>query len=368
MSRICKLPVPWKLVWVRVSACPEQSRRNPDRPTPRSFPPPSPKAPTSSDPPTPSPPRNFPVTRPSTTPCVVTLLDNAEFDNFNPATFTYTPPAACPGPWAAVIFTASINVTPGIQYDRTANFWLGPTIIYFGTTAEPSPPRLPVLAPKAISPNSLPSSPPRSRHRRHRQPRQLHLHRHHLRQRHAGVLPARSRPNRARHRQSSLLHSPPDPPVAPSPSTTPTATFRYLHFPTNITNAYLDVFPKARATTNSGTPAFPTTSPANSKAATTPASAKPKSPSTAQPAGVAPVYPWIFTGGIDPFLWFPMPGVQTLNFVPYRVDLTPFAATLSNGQPTPSPQRLQRQRLFFRDRIAPSLSRFRLNHGHRSPD
>ena len=52
-----------------------------------------------------------------------------------------------------------------------------------------------------------------------------------------------------------------------------------------------------------------------------------------QPAGVAPVYPWIFTGGIDPLLWRPIPSVQTLNFVPYRVDLTPFAGVLSNGQP-----------------------------------
>src|SRR6202008_533633 len=46
-----------------------------------------------------------------------------------------------------------------------------------------------------------------------------------------------------------------------------------------------------------------------------------------------PVYPWIYTGGVDPFLWEPIPGVQTLNFVPYRVDLTPFAGVLSNGQP-----------------------------------
>jgi hypothetical protein len=52
-----------------------------------------------------------------------------------------------------------------------------------------------------------------------------------------------------------------------------------------------------------------------------------------QPAAVAPVYPWIYTGGIDPLLWRPIPGVQTLNFVPYRVDLTPFAGVLSNGQP-----------------------------------
>jgi len=51
------------------------------------------------------------------------------------------------------------------------------------------------------------------------------------------------------------------------------------------------------------------------------------------PAGVAPIYPWIFTGGIDPYLWRPIPGVHTLNFEPYRVDLTPFASVLSNGQP-----------------------------------
>ena len=52
-----------------------------------------------------------------------------------------------------------------------------------------------------------------------------------------------------------------------------------------------------------------------------------------QPAGVAPVFPWVYTGGIDPYLWRPIPAVHTLNFEPYRVDLTPFASILSNGQP-----------------------------------
>ena len=46
----------------------------------------------------------------------------------------------------------------------------------------------------------------------------------------------------------------------------------------------------------------------------------------------APVYPWIYTGGVDPYLWEPIPGVQTLNFIPSRVDITPFAGVLSNGQ------------------------------------
>ena len=51
------------------------------------------------------------------------------------------------------------------------------------------------------------------------------------------------------------------------------------------------------------------------------------------PAGVAPVYPWIFTGGIDPYLWAPIPGVQTLDFKPFRVELSPFAGLLSDGAP-----------------------------------
>jgi hypothetical protein len=51
-----------------------------------------------------------------------------------------------------------------------------------------------------------------------------------------------------------------------------------------------------------------------------------------QPAGRAPIYPWTYTGGVDPYLWRPTPDVQTLNFVPYRMDLTPFAALLDDGR------------------------------------
>ena len=50
-----------------------------------------------------------------------------------------------------------------------------------------------------------------------------------------------------------------------------------------------------------------------------------------QPAGLAPVVPRVYTGGIDPGLWRPTPGAETLAFVPSRVDLTPFAGALSDG-------------------------------------
>ncbi len=51
-----------------------------------------------------------------------------------------------------------------------------------------------------------------------------------------------------------------------------------------------------------------------------------------QPAGIAPVSPWVYTGFL-PDQWMPTPGVQTLDFVPYRVNLTPFAGMLSDGNP-----------------------------------
>jgi len=80
-----------------------------------------------------------PVPHPKTTPCIVQLYKGFRFADFNAHPFTYTPPSACPGPWAKVILSADFSVTKGVQYDRTANIWLGPTNIYFGTTSEPDP-------------------------------------------------------------------------------------------------------------------------------------------------------------------------------------------------------------------------------------
>ena len=81
---------------------------------------------------------NAPVPRPNTTPCVVQLFSNLDFDDFNPKFFTYTPPADCPGPWSAVVLNADWSIDAGRQFDRTAEIWIGAANVYFGTTAEPS--------------------------------------------------------------------------------------------------------------------------------------------------------------------------------------------------------------------------------------
>src|ERR1700761_1485123 len=78
------------------------------------------------------------VSRPSTKPCTVSLFSNLAFDNFTPASFSYTPPSDCKGPWAKVVFTADFTVSAGTQFDRTAAFYLGHANIYYGTTSEPT--------------------------------------------------------------------------------------------------------------------------------------------------------------------------------------------------------------------------------------
>jgi hypothetical protein len=49
------------------------------------------------------------------------------------------------------------------------------------------------------------------------------------------------------------------------------------------------------------------------------------------PAGAAQVYPVVYTGGIVPTLWRPIPAIDSFVTLPYNLDLTPFAALLSNG-------------------------------------
>lgn len=50
-------------------------------------------------------------------------------------------------------------------------------------------------------------------------------------------------------------------------------------------------------------------------------------------AGIAPVFPAVFTGGWGPDWWRPIPGPRTLDLRPYTVDLTPFVGRLSDDEP-----------------------------------
>jgi hypothetical protein len=47
-----------------------------------------------------------------------------------------------------------------------------------------------------------------------------------------------------------------------------------------------------------------------------------------KPAGMVWPFPFVYTGGVNPYLWRPISAINTLNMPAYRVDLTPFAGLL----------------------------------------
>jgi hypothetical protein len=271
-----------------------------------------------------------PVSHPNTKPCVVPLLTNAAFENYNGAPLNYTPPADCPGPWAKVILTADFTVTAGVQYDRSAWFYLGDMNIFYGTTAEPG---------SSLSPS-------------------WHIERdvtdlsalfstdqtglasigNTVNSTYTGIIYASA----ALEFYPATRLSPP--PVVPDivepvssgngPGTLNTSADQVtetLTLPRNVEKVYLDVIAQSQIDDEFWYLCVPNDVTTELESCGNTAFRETEISIDGKAAGVAPVYPWIFTGGIDPYLWIPITGVQTLNFKPYRVDLTPFAGVLGDG-------------------------------------
>ncbi len=273
------------------------------------------------------------ITRPTTTPCVVQLFSDASFYDFNVENFTYTPPTSCPGPWAKVILEADINLNAGIQYDRTANFWLGPVNIYFGTTAEPSN-----IGPSWHVENDLTDYSSIFYTAQSGQAdigntlccgltstiyasASLEFY---------PVPAGQTAPVTAN--QVLALSAGPSGGTVGLNTTTDTLSGTFT-MPTNVAGAYLDVYAQSQSNDEFWYTCVPSDVASELESCSNTGFRETEITIDGQPAGIAPVFPWIFTGGIDPYLWLPIPGIQTLNFTPYRVNLTPFAGLLSNGQP-----------------------------------
>jgi len=265
----------------------------------------------------------------------VTLFSDFTFiNNFNLNPFSYTPPAACPGPWAKVVLEVDISVSAGVQFDRTANIWLGGANIYFGTTAEPSS----TLGPSWHTETDLTDYSPLFTI-----PQNGSIYLGNVVNSTFNGIPAASATLElyplAQGQTAPVtadvvlpLSSGPTGGTVTLPTTSSTLSGTFT-LPTNIQNAYLDVFSQSQIGDEFWYTCVPNDVATELQSCGNTGFRETEISIDGTPAGVAPVSPWIFTGGVDPFLWFPLPGVQTLNFIPYRVDLTPFAGTLSNGQP-----------------------------------
>ncbi|RDS81472.1 peptide-N4-asparagine amidase [Dyella psychrodurans] len=274
------------------------------------------------------------VPRPPGQPCVVQLFSNDTFNDYSPRPFSYTPPAGCGTKWAKVVLEGDFSVTAGIQYDRTATIFLAGVNLYFGTTQEPDP----TEAQSWHVERDLTDYTALFRNAGQGQVFIGNI----VNSTYTGVI----------HGSARLLFYPASA-VAPA-AKVPDAVYPLgsdpvgstvalnnsssqlaatLTLPQNVERAYLDVFTQSQSNDEFWYTCVPNQYAAETQECGGGNFREAEISIDGQPAGVAPVYPWIYTGGIDLFMWEPTPGVQTLNFMPYRVDLTPFAGLLSNGSP-----------------------------------
>jgi hypothetical protein len=276
------------------------------------------------------------VTRPSTTPCIVPIsaTEPSEttvntFDDYNERTFSYAPPAACPGPWSKVVFAADFTVSAGVQYDRSAQFYLGNATLYRGTTAEPGSSLSPSwhverdvtdLTPIFLSPQTGIANIQNI-----------------VNSTYTGVIYANAELEFYPVSATAPAATVPDlviPIYSGDPSNyheTTAPLTETVTLPPNTEKLYIDV--------TAQTDEFWWLSTPNAQAAPfiegvdDTAFREIDISIDGTPAGIAPNHPYVFTGGVDPYLWIPITGAQTLNLKPYRVDLTPFAGMLDDGNP-----------------------------------
>jgi hypothetical protein len=290
------------------------------------------------------------VPRPHEQPCVVPLFANYQFAYFSQwsQSFEAAPPANCPGPWEKVVFEADFSENGGIQYDRTPSIYVANANLYFGTTPEP----LSTLTntwhvERDITDYSALLATP--------QQGMIELGNcttdcsTNL----TGVFTVSADlefyPAQPDHHdgRSGRDHRPPDvvlplvqvnssgginlPATLSSPTDQLATTFT---LPANTERAYLDVISQSQSADEQWYGCFPNDLAAINEVYGCGNTDFRETEITidGQPAGIAPVSPWVFTGFL-PDQWVPIPGAQTLEFVPYRVNLTPFASLLSNGQP-----------------------------------
>jgi hypothetical protein len=287
------------------------------------------------------------VARPHTKPCTVTLFTGYQFAFFADTTqnFQFAPPADCPGPWEKVVLDINFSENAGRQFDRTAEIYLGNTNLYFGTTPEPIPTAAnnwhierditdySALLEKAqqgfmVLQNCTTDC---------GAPYNTELN---------GVFTVTAEIeffSTPRHESAPRV---PDVvlPLVQATSTganfpaflfSPTDQFsNSFTLPRNIEEAYLDVVSQSQSVDEQWYACFPNDLSSinlvygcgNTDFRETEVTID------GQPAGIAPVSPWVYTGFL-PDQWEPIPAAQTLDFIPYRVNLTPFAGLLNDGNP-----------------------------------
>ena len=274
-----------------------------------------------------------PVSRPSTPSCTQTLASafpsNAADGSAQLFSGTLTPPAGCRGPWAKVVLDWTTSVQ-GRQYDRSGFLDLGATQIYFGTTYEPDPAGITYHFAKDITEYSS----------------LLHS----AQSFNGGITNYTSSIYTGIYAQTVTITYYQADRANPAPSEpaviaglgsqdasagTPTVHLSAAGLPRNITRAYLEVYIKGNGcdeqwftdVPNDVSAKFPSAGMCGNTAYREVAAAI-----DGTSAGVTQYFPYIYTGGIVPTLWRPIPAVGTFDMSPELLDVTPFVGRLVDGK------------------------------------
>jgi len=272
-----------------------------------------------------------PLVRPATASCLVTLTETFAFgpNGYDaPATGTLTPPAGCPAPWSMVVLDYTGSVA-GRQFDRETELWVGGVMIYYGTTPEPTPAGITWHVEKDVSEYApvFTSS----------QPYALHL------------------PNVVNNIYTGIIYVTatltyyavgPDSPEAAHPDTIVGLSNDWIFdpgrapvsaaavtLPTNPDRVVLELFAKGNSCDEFWYGAEPDEYAAANGLCSGGAFREIQITLDGTLAGVVWPFPYIFTGGVNPFLWRPIAAVAAYDEAPYVVELTPFIGTLANGSP-----------------------------------
>ncbi len=273
-----------------------------------------------------------PVSRPATRSCTQTLADDFPSNTATgaPQNFsgTLAPPAACPGPWAKVVLDWTTSVK-GRQYDRSGSLDIGSTMVYFGTTYEPDPAGKTYHFAKDLTEYSSLLRSPQAFD--------------------GGIGNYTSSVDNGVYAQTVTVTYYQADRANPAPAepdtvvglgsqdasgTQPTVHLTASGLPRNITHAYLEVYIKGNGCDEQWFTDVP-----DDVAATYPAAEmcgngpyrEVDASIDGKAAGVTQYFPYIYTGGIVPQLWRPIPAVGTFDMSPELLDVTPFVGELVDG-------------------------------------
>ena len=275
-----------------------------------------------------------PVVPPPTSSCAVVLLHAWAFDNEigqGSASGRYAPPSGCPGPWAMVVLNWSTSVR-GVQFDRIGTLNVAGVQIFRTINAEPDPSGISWNVDKDVTEytpilegthtflatmNNYVTGP------------------------YTGILFVNA--TLTFYEPSSQFPAPPVPSaIVPVTNSTLIAgensSVVLSSVPDNVSSATIEIYATGHSCDEFWYTNVPYSFLYN-------AYAGPNGLCGGTSlrevnvwvdglfAGFALPFPYIYTGGINPYLWEPIPGVNDFNIAPYVLDLTPFAALLSDGQP-----------------------------------